>query len=359
MACPVWDTTDQLVSAFCVLRSALEVRRSTFDVRRSRFCGRRSACGERRTQNGERRTENGERRTIPPAPSPKPPAPSLVHFADDRPAPSRPPPVDLRRAGERSHVSDVDRGADRAGGRAWPDTAGRGGRGAPRGGDADRSFLRRHGGGGPGHQPSGADPVVAVLRPGQFTGETNLLSGRRGFMTMRVSRSGTVIELDREPLVALVQTDSDLGEVLLKAFILRRVEIIARGISDVVLVGSKHSPGTLRIKEFLTRNGHPYAYIDLEHDHGVQDLLDRFHVGLADVPFLICRGVSVLRNPTNSRLPSASASTRRSTRPPSAIWSSSAPDRRDWRPRSTAPRKGSTCWYSRRARPVARPGRAR
>jgi thioredoxin reductase (NADPH) len=143
---------------------------------------------------------------------------------------------------------------------------------------------------------------VAVLRPGQFTGEINMLSGRRGFVRIRVSESGGVIQVDREQLLSLVQTDSELSEILLRAFILRRVEIIARGIGDVVLVGSSHSPGTLRIKEFLTRNGHPYAYVDLEHDPGAQELLDRFHVAVEDVPIMICRGDSVLRNPSNQKI---------------------------------------------------------
>jgi thioredoxin reductase (NADPH) len=151
-------------------------------------------------------------------------------------------------------------------------------------------------------RPSGVDPVVAVLGPGQFTGETSMLSGRRGFVTMRVSEPGEVIALNRDQLVALVQTDSDLSDILLKAFILRRVEIIARGFGDVVLVGSTHSPATLRIKEFLTRNGHPYVYVDLERDPGVQALLDRLQVGVEEVPFLICRGVSVLRSPSNQQI---------------------------------------------------------
>jgi thioredoxin reductase (NADPH) len=149
---------------------------------------------------------------------------------------------------------------------------------------------------------SSAQPVVAVLRQGQFTGEVNMLSGRPGLVRIRVSESGAVIEVDREQLLGLVQTDSELSEILLRAFILRRVEIIARGISDVVLVGSSHSPGTLRVKEFLTRNGHPYAYIDLERDSGVQALLDRFHVSVEDVPILICRGVNALRNPSNQQI---------------------------------------------------------
>jgi thioredoxin reductase (NADPH) len=99
-----------------------------------------------------------------------------------------------------------------------------------------------------------------------------------------------------------VQTDAEIGEILLRAFLLRRVELIAHGIGDVVLVGSNHCSGTLRAREFLTRNGHPYTYVDLDRDSGVQDLLDQFHITAADVPVLICRGQVVLRNPTNEQI---------------------------------------------------------
>jgi thioredoxin reductase (NADPH) len=107
-----------------------------------------------------------------------------------------------------------------------------------------------------------------------------------------------VIELDREHLIALVQTDSEIGEIIMRAFITRRVELIAQGLGDVVVVGSNHCSGTLRVKEFLTRNGHPYTYIDLDRDADIQDLLDHFHVTVADVPVVICRSDVVLRNPT-------------------------------------------------------------
>src|SRR5579864_6438587 len=149
--------------------------------------------------------------------------------------------------------------------------------------------------------PAGEE-LVAVEGPGQFSGEVSMLSGRRGFVTLRAAEAGEVIEVGREQLVTLVQTDSELSDILMRAFILRRTSLIAHGMGDVVLVGSTHSSATLRIKEFLTRNGHPYAYIDLDKDSGVQDLLDRFHVGVDDVPVLICRGTSVLRNPTNSQI---------------------------------------------------------
>jgi thioredoxin reductase (NADPH) len=149
---------------------------------------------------------------------------------------------------------------------------------------------------------SASEDLIVVYGPGMFTGEVNLLSGRRGFTQIRVSESGEVIEVDRDQLLALVQTDSELSDILMRAFILRRVELIAHGFGDVVLIGSNHCAGTIRLKEFLTRNGHPYAFINLDQDAGVQDLLDHFHVGVEDVPVLICRGEVVLRDPSNQQV---------------------------------------------------------
>jgi thioredoxin reductase (NADPH) len=73
-------------------------------------------------------------------------------------------------------------------------------------------------------------------------------------------------------------------------------------MGDAVVIGSSHSAGTLRVKEFLTRNGHPFQYIDLDRDHEAQELLDRFQISVADVPVVICRGQSVLRNPSNAQV---------------------------------------------------------
>jgi thioredoxin reductase (NADPH) len=146
------------------------------------------------------------------------------------------------------------------------------------------------------------DTLVAIHTPGRFTGEANMISGRRSLTRARVSQPGEAIELTRDQVTGLVQTDVEIGEILMRAFIYRRVELVAHGIGDVVLVGSVHSAATLRIKEFLTRNGHPFAYIDLDHDADVQDLLDRFHVAASDIPVLICRGDVVLRNPGNQQI---------------------------------------------------------
>ncbi len=147
----------------------------------------------------------------------------------------------------------------------------------------------------------GEDPVV-VHEVGQFLGEIGILSGRRSMVRARVREAGEVIEVDRSGLQELIETDSELSEILMRAFILRRVEFIAHGWGDAVLLGTNNSSGTLRLKEFLTRNGYPHAYIDLEGESKVQELLDHFQVTAGDVPIVICRGKIVLRNPTNQQV---------------------------------------------------------
>jgi thioredoxin reductase (NADPH) len=144
-------------------------------------------------------------------------------------------------------------------------------------------------------------PIVA-LRARQFSGEANVLTGRRAIARLRVSESGEVLELNRDQLLGLIQTDAELSDILMKAFMLRRAELINQHFGDVVLIGSMHSPGTLRVKEFLARNGHPHAYIDLDRDADAQEVLDRFQVSVADIPVLICRGHTVLKNPTNQQI---------------------------------------------------------
>jgi thioredoxin reductase (NADPH) len=152
-------------------------------------------------------------------------------------------------------------------------------------------------------RPSGGvETLITIHGPGQFSGEVNMLSGRPAVGRMRATKPGELIELDRQHMLALVQTDAELGEILMRAFILRRVELVAAGVGDVVLIGSMHSAGTLRIKEFLMRNGHPHSYIDLERDPEVQNLLDGFHVSASEIPVVICRGENVLRNPTNQQV---------------------------------------------------------
>ena len=152
-------------------------------------------------------------------------------------------------------------------------------------------------------QPSLSGELQIVKHgPGEFTGEMTMISGQRSLVRGRVTAPGEFLELSSEGLRALIAKDAELSEVLMRAFILRRLALISRGLGNVVLMGSRHSAATLRLREFLSRNGYPYTYIDLDTDSTSQQLLDRFEVKLDEIPVLICDGRTVLRNPSNQKL---------------------------------------------------------
>jgi len=138
--------------------------------------------------------------------------------------------------------------------------------------------------------------------PGMFTGERSILSGGRFLGRISATVPTEVIEVERDELLKLIQTDTELSDIFLRAFILRRLQLIDRGYGDVVVLGSQHCSGTLHIREFLTRNGHPYTQRDLDTDAESQELLDRFNLTPEDVPVVICRGKNVLKNPTIQQL---------------------------------------------------------
>ncbi len=146
------------------------------------------------------------------------------------------------------------------------------------------------------------DDVLPRFSAGMFTGERSIMASGRFLGQIYVSGAGEVIEVPRAPLLSLIQTDPELSDVFLRAFILRRLQLIDRGYGDVVILGSHHCSGMLHILEFLTRNGHPYTVRDLDTDPESQELLDHFHVRAADVPVVICRGSVVLKNPTIQKL---------------------------------------------------------
>jgi len=144
--------------------------------------------------------------------------------------------------------------------------------------------------------------ILELAGHGAFSGEASLLAGRRGIVCVRASLNGEIIEVDRDALLALVQKDVELGDIFLRTFVLRRMQLISQELGDVVVLGSAHCQGTLRVREFLSRNGHPYTTVDLDRDEGVQDLLDRYHIGEGDIPVVIIHGDVVLRNPSNADL---------------------------------------------------------
>jgi thioredoxin reductase (NADPH) len=144
----------------------------------------------------------------------------------------------------------------------------------------------------------GREDPVAKHGPGGFTGEINMLSSLGALVRGRMASDGELVVLDRDQLRALVKRDAELSEILIRAFILRRVGLLAQGGGDMVVVGSRHSAATLRLKEFLTRNAQPYTYRDVEGDPEVEVLLDRFEVGVNEVPIVVCKGGHIHRNPS-------------------------------------------------------------
>jgi thioredoxin reductase (NADPH) len=152
-------------------------------------------------------------------------------------------------------------------------------------------------------QPSlNGERKIVTHQAGGFTGEMTMISRRGALARGRVTEAGEFLEVSAENLNHLVARDADLSEILMRAFILRRLLLISTGQGNVILLGSRHSANTLRLREFLSRNGHPHHYMDLDTDVGAQDLLDRFSVTPAEIPVVICNGETVLRNPATHEL---------------------------------------------------------
>jgi thioredoxin reductase (NADPH) len=147
--------------------------------------------------------------------------------------------------------------------------------------------------------------VVRTLEPGEFTGEVATLLGRPALASARAATAGEVLELDHVQLRRIMDTDAEVGEVFLRAFVQRRAALVAQGLGDAVLIGSRHSADTMRLREFITRTGHPFTYVDADRDRGVQELLDHFHVGIGDIPVLLQCERPALRNPSNSEVADA------------------------------------------------------
>jgi thioredoxin reductase (NADPH) len=149
-------------------------------------------------------------------------------------------------------------------------------------------------------QPSfEGERAVAKHGPGEFTGEMTMISGRHSLARGRVTQAGEFLEVSGDDLRSLVARDAELSEIFMRAFILRRLQLVSRNQGNVVLLGSRHSANTLRLREFLTRNEHPYTYVDLDADKSSEELLDRFNVKAEEIPVVVvCNARYVLRNPS-------------------------------------------------------------
>jgi thioredoxin reductase (NADPH) len=140
--------------------------------------------------------------------------------------------------------------------------------------------------------------TVTTYSVGQFSGELLMISGRKSIYRCQATETGTLLELSARDLRILIGIDAELSDIFMKAFLARRLSLQEKGEGNVVVLGSRYSANTLTIREFLTRDGHPFTYLDLDVDQTAQELLDRFGVSIKDIPVVVCNNARVLRNPS-------------------------------------------------------------
>ena len=145
--------------------------------------------------------------------------------------------------------------------------------------------------------PDGKQRVIARHSPGGFLGELNLLTGQRVFVSARVAEPGEVQAVPREALRRVIATNASLSDKILAAFLARRAMLLTGASSAIRVIGSRFSPDSSRVREFLVRNRIPHDWLDPDADSDVERLLREFDIAPRDLPVVIVSG-KVLRRPT-------------------------------------------------------------
>jgi thioredoxin reductase (NADPH) len=138
--------------------------------------------------------------------------------------------------------------------------------------------------------------------PGQFLAEIGQLSGRISLVDGHAEGDVETLLVPPERLRALLIAEADLGERIMRALILRRVNLIQGGVGGPVLIGPSHSGGIVRLQGFLTRNGYPHHLLDPAKDNDAAELIARYSPSPTDWPLVVVPDGSVLRNPSASEL---------------------------------------------------------
>ena len=145
------------------------------------------------------------------------------------------------------------------------------------------------------------ETAITNLGPGQFSGEVNQLAGAATLASVSAGPEGcTALPFDATHVRALMIGSAEIGEIMMRAFILRRVGLIEEGGVGAVLVGTPGTPELVRLQGFLGRNGYPYAVLDSSTDAEARALLERTGVLSEELPLLVCPGGSLLKRPTDA-----------------------------------------------------------
>jgi thioredoxin reductase (NADPH) len=144
---------------------------------------------------------------------------------------------------------------------------------------------------------------LALHGAGRFLGELNMLTGLRVFVSARVVKPGEVLVLPRDRLRQLMATNPRLGDTILGAFLARRDLLLTGAAPAIRVIGSRYSPESLRVREYLARTRIPHEWLDPDRDPQVEGLLREFDISAGELPVVIATG-SVLRRPTPGELAS-------------------------------------------------------
>jgi thioredoxin reductase (NADPH) len=164
-----------------------------------------------------------------------------------------------------------------------------------------------------GNALGGAAAKAEIHGPGRFVGDIGLLEGQPSFATIAAVENGIALEVPIEELERIVTGDPLLGDVILRAYLIRRSMAIGFG-AGLRVIGSPFSPDTRRLLDFAARNRLPHRLLDVERDPAAEAIMRRMGLGVADVPVVIVAGSRILRNPTIIEV--AHALGLRRTRPP-------------------------------------------
>ena len=143
----------------------------------------------------------------------------------------------------------------------------------------------------------GSERVIARHPAGRFLGELNLLTGQRVFVSARVAEPGEVLAVPRDALQRLIATDPSLSDKILAAFLARRAILMSGASSAIRVIGSRFSPDSGRLREFLTRSRIPHEWLDPDADSEVERFLRELDIAPQDLPVVIVTG-KVLHRPT-------------------------------------------------------------
>ena len=149
---------------------------------------------------------------------------------------------------------------------------------------------------------SGNPNVFVVHSARQFTGELTLFNDRQILVSGRTSADSRVVRVKRADFLRMIATESDISEIIMRAFILRRVGMIRHVHGGIVLIGPGRAGDTLRLQRFLMRNGYPYRLLDTDSDPDADGFLHCFKLTSDQLPVVIAPGGLPLRNPTTATL---------------------------------------------------------